>query len=104
MVVAGGITTDNAFTKSVEIFDPVTGTWSAGTDLPDNRWGGKAIVIENQLLLVAGRIDDDYAPDILAFNQGQWESLDDGSGKGVLQTPRHYTLVANVPITDCDSS
>ena len=93
--MASGITTDNAYTNSVELFDPITGTWSAGPDLPDNRWGGKAIVTEdNQLLLVAGRIDLDYAKDVLRFTGTGWEPVAE------LTTPRHYTVVAQVPL-DC---
>ena len=57
VIVAGGITTANDYTNSVEIFDPATGIWTKGPDLPDNRWGGKATVTGEGQVSTSGRED-----------------------------------------------
>lgn len=93
MIVAGGIGEGNTYLDSVEIFDPNTGEWTAGPPMPNNRWGGKAVINDaGETILVAGRTDLTFTENLWRYTGDGWEDL------GVnLVTPRSYTVALRVP-------
>jgi N-acetylneuraminic acid mutarotase len=55
--VAGGYMgpcCDGTVVADVQIYDPVTNTWSAGVPLPTPRWSGAAAAVDGKLYIIGG--------------------------------------------------
>ena len=66
LVVAGGVTIDpqgNAIPGGdLEIYDPVTDTWSSGPSMPTARWNGAAAAARGRIHFIGGRTNSSYQP------------------------------------------
>jgi len=62
VLVPGGYTAHETPVSSTDLFDPRTGSWSAGGSMNDNRTGQVALVLRgNRGVLVMGGIDQEPA-------------------------------------------
>jgi N-acetylneuraminic acid mutarotase len=66
LVVAGGMTIDPFTARPIpggdlEIYDPVTDTWTSGPPMPTARWNGAAAFARGRIYFIGGRTDS-YQP------------------------------------------
>ena len=67
-----------------------------GPPMPSNRWGGQTVLDDlGNILLVGGRVNGDFEPNIWAFDEEteSWITEDHGQ----LTTPREYAAIFSVP-------
>ena len=73
----GGKNTSEVVLKSVEIFDPVSGSWDNGVPLPNVRQSGTAISIGSKIYLIGGHDGISSVSEALSFDfeSNQWSNV-----------------------------
>jgi hypothetical protein len=56
-IVGGREPGNGEIVRSSEVYDPVSGTWSAGPDMGQLRYGGQAVVLDDGSVLLLGGLD-----------------------------------------------
>ncbi len=106
--VGGGLTaaTDdwNSLTSSFEAYDPQTKQWSVVGNIPENKYAGDAVVLDDSVYLIAGqRGPNDYSDKVFSANLKKFDlyqvtggvpiSNSVGSGASeVIKNPSKYGL------------
>jgi uncharacterized repeat protein (TIGR03806 family) len=119
--IAGGNTLGHraGWVKWFDEFDPATGTWKVLPDLPQARDHHRAVVVRDQLYLVAGRRSSYGITDVKAntikevevfhLSTGQWHVLPNGmpterAGAGVIPHGRDLIVAAGENLSGALSS
>ena len=80
----GGKATDGTILNTVEVYDPISQTWSKGPDLPEGLYSGQAVTYQGSLYYMAGR-NSNESPNTkvlrLSKEDGDWEVVSDVSVK-----------------------
>jgi non-specific serine/threonine protein kinase len=74
--VVGGLRTGGASLATVEVFDPTTGTWTAGPDLPVAVDHAMATTVDDAVHVVGGYLDDGTPSDrAFRLDGGRWREV-----------------------------
>lgn len=96
--VFGGVTSSGTFTTSVEIYDPVANTWSAGTSMPVTMIDAVAKTVGSKIYLIptSGTPIRIYDPNLNSWSTGASMAFNDPSADGDVWSDSSGTYIVIV--------